>query len=294
MYRRLSLMACLLVALSSGRLSAQCTVSPCTFSFTGAAQTWTVPAGVTSVHIEAWGAQGGFNTPVTNNLGGQAEGDLAVTPGDVLNIYVGGHPGLNGLTGGFNGGGNGFSGGAAGGGASDVRAAGNTLNHRVIVAGGGGGGGIWTTISVVGGVGGGLTGGNGFRVPSFPGGGGGTQSSSANGTCGTLNNPIMAGGFGFGGSGTTCGCQHYGGGGGWYGGGGSGNCRGGGGGYSYLGGVTTGVTNSGVRAGHGEVVISFGVAVPGMTRSAVVILVLLMLLSSAVAVMKTRSPRLSP
>jgi len=30
-----------------------------TFSYTGGEQTWVVPAGVTSVTIEAWGAQGG-------------------------------------------------------------------------------------------------------------------------------------------------------------------------------------------------------------------------------------------
>lgn len=61
-----------------------------TFNYTGAAQTFTVPAGVTSVTIDAYGAEGlGFNG-FTPGQGGRAKGDLTVTPGQVLNIYVGG------------------------------------------------------------------------------------------------------------------------------------------------------------------------------------------------------------
>ena len=230
-----------------------------TYNYSGAPETFVVPAGVTSVTIEAWGAQGGESDPVTDNLGGYAIGELAVSPGDVLNIYVGGQP--SGVLGGFNGGGAGDSGGAGGGGASDVRTAGNTLNDRVIVAGGGGGGGLWTGASVIGGVGGGLTGGDGLRAPNNPGGGGGTQSSSANGTCVTVNNPIVAGGFGFGGTtvGALCGCEGYGGGGGWYGGGGSGNCRGGGGGSSYIQGLANSSTTPGLREGNGEIQITYDV-----------------------------------
>ena len=40
----------------------------CTFSYTGAAETWVVPAGVTSATFELWGAQGGR---VSLNAGGQ-------------------------------------------------------------------------------------------------------------------------------------------------------------------------------------------------------------------------------
>ncbi|WP_230198419.1 glycine-rich protein [Luminiphilus syltensis] len=228
-----------------------------TYTYTGAAETFVVPTGVTSVTIEAWGAQGGMSDPVTDNLGGYAKGDLSVSPGDVLNIYVGGQP--SGEQGGFNGGGAGDSLGAGGGGASDVRTAGNTLSDRVIVAGGGGGGGEWNGQNVIGGVGGGLTGGDGSRLSFNPGGGGGTQTASANGTCRSLNNPIVAGGFGFGGTtaGVGCGCEGYGGGGGWYGGGGSGNCRGGGGGSSYIQGLANGSTTAGVRAGNGEIQITY-------------------------------------
>ena len=66
-----------------------------TFSFTGAVQTYTVPLGVTSIQLETWGAQGGTGTGFdgvdgTGGLGGYSIGNLAVTPGQVLEVYVGG------------------------------------------------------------------------------------------------------------------------------------------------------------------------------------------------------------
>ncbi len=132
----------------------------------------------------------------------------------------------------------------------------------MVVAGGGGGAGYWSSLHVVGGVGGGLTGGNGYRdSPANPGGLGGSQTGpGANGTCISLNNTTMAGGFGYGGTplSFSCGCEGYGGGGGWYGGAGSGNCRGGGGGSGYaIPTATNVVLNSGVRVGNGKVVISY-------------------------------------
>ena len=118
-----------------------CTTGSQTFNYTGAVQMWTVPAGVTSVTISAQGAQGGSNAMgIVGGLGGSATGDLAVTPGDVLNIYVGG-------TNGYNGGGTtpvhpcANARGGEGGGASDVRLNGTTLGLRVIVGAGGGGAG---------------------------------------------------------------------------------------------------------------------------------------------------------
>ena len=77
-------------------------IDPCasgsvTFNYTGAVQTFTVPVGVTSLTIQAEGAQGGSNAGgIVGGLGGMATGTLAVTPGDVLNIYVGGQNGYNG------------------------------------------------------------------------------------------------------------------------------------------------------------------------------------------------------
>ncbi len=230
-----------------------------TFSYTGSAQTFTVPAGVTSITIETFGAQGGAGMASNVNYGGYSKGTFSVTPSAILNVYAGGQP--TGITGGFNGGGTGESSGLGGGGATDVRTAGNTLNDRIIVAGGGGGAGFWlsTTTVVVGGVGGGLVGGDGYRgTPATPGGMGGTQTSSGNGTCGSMNNPIVAGGFGFGGTSTSCGCDGYGGGGGWYGGAAGGNCRGGGGGSGYLLPSATNTSmSSGVRVGNGQVIITW-------------------------------------
>jgi hypothetical protein len=240
-----------------------------TFTFTGAQQTFTVPNGVTSISVDAYGAQGGSLAPSTNtnNYGGRVQADLPVTPGTTIYVYVGEQP--TGVTGGFNGGGTGETGGVGGGGATDLRIGGTTYSDRVIVAGAGGGGGIWNGTEVQGGLGGGLVGGNGFRTSyaTSPGGDGGTQTSSANGTCASFNNPICAGGFGFGGSPTGCGCQVYGGGAGWYGGAGSGNCRGGGGGSSYTDPTATNVIHTqGVRPGHGEITISWTGATPTVTQ----------------------------
>mgnify|MGYP006908340778 CR=1 FL=1 len=105
-------------------------------------QIYVVPAGVTTVAIQADGAQGGSNMiGVVGGLGGTALGDLTVTPGDTLFVYVGGSNGYNG--GGL--GGNTLNctnaDGGVGGGASDVRVGGITLNDRVIVGAGGGGAG---------------------------------------------------------------------------------------------------------------------------------------------------------
>ena len=45
-----------------------------TFSYTGAQQTFVVPAGVTSISVDAYGAQGGSNSPSTNiNSGGRVQ-----------------------------------------------------------------------------------------------------------------------------------------------------------------------------------------------------------------------------
>jgi hypothetical protein len=117
------------------------------FNFTGGIQTFTVPCGVDTVFIQAWGAQGGNGATGggpsaggTGGSGGYAEGWLLVNTGDVLNIFVGGQGATP--TGGFNGGGNGgVQDAGGGGGASDVRTNGTAESDRVITAGGGGGGG---------------------------------------------------------------------------------------------------------------------------------------------------------
>ena len=119
------------------------------FVYSGVAEDWTVPAGVTEVRVAAWGAQGDAADAGLSDRGGRggfAEATLAVTPGEVLRVFVGG-AGVD-RSGGFNGGGTGGStGGGGGGGASDVRQGGVALADRVVVAGGGGGAGGGATTS---------------------------------------------------------------------------------------------------------------------------------------------------
>ncbi len=242
-----------------------CTPATFDYAFTGAAQSFVVPAWATALDVVLEGAQGGTDFAGSTNYGGKVTATVTVTPGETLSLFVGGQPGDT--NGGYNGGGNGESGGRGGGGATDLRR-GATLADRLLVAGGGGGAGYWASASleVVGGAGGGLTGGSGYRVPDFasnPGGEGATQTGSGNGTCISFNNPAVSGGLGYGGAPSGCGCQGYGGGGGYYGGAGSGNCRGGGGGSGFA--AAVGVTN---------VVQTPGGATPGMddctsTRSSV-------------------------
>lgn len=239
-----------------------------TFDFTGGAQTFTVPAGVTSITVQAWGAQGGNDGTTLGGRGGFATGNLAVTPGQVLNIYVGGKgtdgPGSGqncNLPGGFNGGGNTGStccsnagaGAGAGGGGSDVRVGGTSLANRRIVAGGGGGSGS----NNAGAVGGGLTGGNGQPFNNVPA-TGGSQTAGGNAGGHFTNHTCSAGSNGtLGAGGRGDGNDGGGGGGGYYGGGGGANNAGGGGGSSYVGGVTGGSTQSGQRNGNGRIILTW-------------------------------------
>ena len=233
-----------------------------TFDYTGAMQTYVVPAGVTLVNIEAYGAQGGTSgndavTCTNGGLGGSSTGDLTVTPGETLYIYVGGE-GLAGNVGGWNGGGISCANVATcskGGGASDVRQGGTDLADRVIVAGGGGGA-EYSGCNGTAGDGGGLIGGAGTE-----GGGGGhnasggTQVAGGAGGIGGYNGD--PGVFGLGGDSGTHPSGHAGsGGGGWYGGGGSSEDGHAGGGSSYIDGLADGETTSGGHEGHGQVIIT--------------------------------------
>ena len=227
------------------------------FSYTGTQQQITLPAG--DYRFETWGAQGGLDAggPATN-LGGYSLGEINLTSSTIVYIYVGGQ--ATNINGGFNGGGTGEGIGLGGGGATDIRIGGTGIVDRVIVAAGGGGAGIWNGQQVVGGYGGGSTGGDGYRsTTSNPGGQGATQSGSGNGTCMTFNNPVVSGGLGFGGSAGSCGCNGYGGGGGYFGGAAGGNCRGGGGGSGFVGTLT----NSSLLAGNLSMPNSAGGTVVG-------------------------------
>ncbi len=245
-----------------------------TFNYTGSVQTWTVPPCVTSITITAAGADGGG---AAGGNGAVLSGTLAVTPGQVFQINVGGSGGTGAGSGGYNGGGNGEGANSAanqsggGGGATSMSVSPFGLANRIIVAAGGGGFGGGTT-DAAGGAGGCATGTTG--VASFGGGGtGGTQS--AGGTGGTPwgnGNNGSSGSLGVGAAGATDGCYNYapggGGGGGYYGGGSGGaDCwasgpigGGGGGGGSSLFPAGVGCT-PGTNNGPGYLTITYTVGV---------------------------------
>jgi hypothetical protein len=228
-----------------------------TFKYTGAAQSFKVPAGVTHITIKAYGGgtpsfRNGPSGPFSiGNLGGFVQADIPVRPGESLAIYVGGAGQLTvagqGGLGGFNGGASGgegnygslyANGGTGGAGSSDVRQGGNRLKNRVLVAGGAGGGGTGVGFygAGTGGVGGGLTGGTGGGPSSGgasgSGGQGGSQTAGGQGGPGGRNGSYPQGAPGnpgklhHGGSGgaatPSTGGGGGGGGGGLYGGGGGG------------------------------------------------------------------------
>ena len=237
------------------------------FAYSGGAQTFVVPACVLMVRIEAYGAQGGNGDgSIVGGLGGYAAADVPVTPGESLEVHVGGAgmTVINAVSGGYNGGGGsleavsqGIGDSGTGGGASDVRR-GGALEGRLVVAGGGGGGG-WSSRDGHGGDGGGLNGedGSGNSGVYLPG-GGGTQSSG--GAVGWAENEYtnQPGAFGFGGTAYHDGAGCGGGGGGWYGGG-TGGFSGGGGGSSYVdaAGNENTETTAGVQSGNGAVTITW-------------------------------------
>lgn len=248
-----------------------------TFAFTGGTQPFIVPAGVTSIRIDASGAQGGTGRNSTaGGLGGRVEATIAVTPGETLTVLVGGlgqdgGNGAAGFNGGGAGGGVGGTSGAGGGGATDIRR-GAGLADRLIVAGGGGASGNrFIGLGGAGGFGGDVTGANGANGTGpgqGVGGQGGTAVSGGTGggagltagTDGALGQGGSGGGTSFEGGG--------GGGGGFFGGGGGqassndilipGGAAGGGGGSSFAIGTATNVTHQqGVRSGNGVLIITW-------------------------------------
>ena len=220
-----------------------------TFLYTGGEQTFTVPAGVTTLHVVAIGGAGGASA-VFGGAAAQVTADLAVTPGQTLYIEVGGKgkDGASGGAGGFNGGAAGGFGGTSaaggGGGASDIRTLpGPSLSPdtRQIIAAGGGGGGA-TGTEGIGGAGGAAESG-GESSSDFNGGGSaGTQSIGGSGGAGVMTSGEegVRGVGGVGGSSCDEGGGGGGGGGGLFGGGGGGpGCHstsggGGGGGSSFV------------------------------------------------------------
>jgi hypothetical protein len=236
-----------------------------TFNYTGGTQNWTVPPCVTSVAVTIAGAKGGG---AGGGNGAILTGNLTVTPGQVLQIRVGGAGSI--FAGGYNGGGNGFAGitgSGGGGGASDIRTTPYNLANRIVVAGGGGGygGGSDHANGANTNCPNGANGANGYgnggvgATTTAGGAGGVAWGGGTNGSAGTLGNG------GNGGSDNTYGGPGGGGGGGLYGGGGGGgdNCctgaNGGGGGGSGSSLRPTGFTCSGTNAGNGYVTITYTV-----------------------------------
>lgn len=113
-------------------------------TFTGAAQYWTVPAGVTQAQFFVFGAEGGPAGPGVGGapgMGGEVSAVLPVSPGEVLQVNLG-RAGVTNTPQMLFGGGVSLAG--SGGGASDVRSpavdGSYPLEDRLLVAGGGGGG----------------------------------------------------------------------------------------------------------------------------------------------------------
>jgi hypothetical protein len=247
--------------LSPAAACASSTVSE-VFNPTGGEQSFTVPAGVTSIRVRPIGAAGErgslagpFAGSAPGGDGAVVAGQFPVTPGEVLYVEV--------ADTGFNGGGPAGFGAGNGGGASDVRTVPAThegsLESRLLVAGGGGGGGS-VADQGTGGRGGdaGSPGGNGSDEERFgpdnslQSGGGGAGTLTGGGAPGALcefggpstgtEGQLGSGGFGGWGDGSPS--SGGGGGGGYFGGGGGeGTCfeagpfgggAGGGGGSSFV------------------------------------------------------------
>jgi hypothetical protein len=259
-----------------------CTI---TFTYTGDYYSWTVPAGVLSVTVDAQGAAGGANwsTAVLAGKGGRVQATLTTTPGNTLLIYVGGTgtqatPASNAGTGGWNGGGLGGTGngtvptaysGTGGGGASDIRTTAGNLSTRIIVAAGGAGSANNSRTSAdSGGDGGGLTGTASTGTASSS-----TQATGGSQVAGGTGNKwdswaaSSAGALGAGGD-AGVGTGGGGGGGGYYGGAG-GSWTGGGGGSSWANAtIASGITHtSGYRAGNGLISITYSVVLPVLSTS---------------------------
>lgn len=118
-----------------------------TFTYTGAEQTFTVPVGVTQIHVLAIGGMGApGGSPITMGGAARVNVDLSVLPQTILYIEVGGNA-ATGTQHAFNGGGmSGGIGAGGGGGASDIQTcpivdACDPHSSGLVVAGGSGGGG---------------------------------------------------------------------------------------------------------------------------------------------------------
>ncbi|WP_309821796.1 Ig-like domain repeat protein [Microbacterium sp. 1154] len=275
-------------------VSGVCTV---TFAYSGAAEQWVVPSGVTSVTATISAGSGGASAPNSyqaetgaGGLGGSVRATLTVEPGEKLTAVVGG-AGKRGVpdslapaAGGFGGGGSAgtkdaalqHSSGGGGGGGSFLFSSGSLL----LATGGGGGGSNAGSQAVIGGAGGSTGAGDPGNAPENASswvysGGGATSSSPGNGGGGDYpgaagsNSPASSStAFGQGGAGSDNKTAYNygtagGGGGGFYGGGGGGSdspggqTGSGGGGSGFVAKSATNVRALDGNSGNGSIVITY-------------------------------------
>lgn len=230
-------------------------VATTTFVGNGSIQSFTVPSDITSIRVYLWGAGGLTQNSVADQdpsvgqngrgaaggSGAYISGLVAVTPGQTLYLVIGRVTNSSSIitgNGGSGGAGNNPGGGFTGLFTADVSTMSRAEAAGYLVACAGGGGGSGVNSSAMVGGGGGVTAGQ--KAPDIggtTGGSGGTQSAG-----GSAGGDLLFGG-------ANAGFIGGGGGGGYYGGG---ACRfnnnpssGGGGGSSYIGGLTSVVSEDG-------------------------------------------------
>jgi hypothetical protein len=258
----------------------------CTFSYTGSAISWPVPAGITHLTVTTDGASGASATSSfitgggAGGRGGESRAALTGIPGGTtLSVFPG--RAASGVTGGISAGGHGGNGhvdlngnSGGGGGASTVAISPFTPGHLLVVAGGGGGGAAENPSVLVranggnGGSSGSANGRDGNPVAASGRGRGGTTSAGgANGgitgcTLSATNGALLVGGNSNSG---ICSFAGGGGGSGHFGGGGSSVGAGAGGGSAFPGLATTvsgihvfpDTTDLATHLGNGVVTISY-------------------------------------
>ena len=248
------------------------------FSFTrrylGSVDSFTVPMGVASLTVSAYGAQGGSSGDGAGagGLGGAATGTLSVTSGTTY-YFVAGGIGANGSSSG------GGSGAGSGGGGMSWFSPDNSFDGNVLLVAGGGGGSGGTWSDIVGGVfsggdggyGGGGNGGSNSVGSGSGGGGGGWYGGYEGGTSSGGSAATQTSGYaqGQGGPGVDSGGACDGGAGGGGGGlssasgtvisscNGTAGAGGGGGGSAYMASTLTSTsTATGTNSGNGYLVIT--------------------------------------
>jgi PEP-CTERM motif len=251
-----------------------------TFAFTGAEQTFTVSVSG-EYAVELLGASGGSETfGSAGGPGAEVSGDVSLTKGEILTLFVGGQGGSAPSSGGGGGGsfvfdgtevlavaggGGGGGGGLAGGGPGQAVTSGGAGEGHGAGKGGasgtGGEGGAGNGNGGGGGGGAGVNGNGGDGVQSGHGYGG--TSPLRGGAGGASYSPVAGGGGGGFGGGGGGGFVTGGGGSGFSGGGGGGSGYGGGGGGSYLASLFTDpVLTAGVNSGDGSISVDLLKAVP--------------------------------